>query len=91
MLIVGIMWRLYDFTMWEMERGWAVFYLQLGLNMSLYNMFFRNDFVEVPRRSLRVNILAYCYNPSDAKETNLDVMKTFLPLRSNLKQNYDSL
>lgn len=36
--------------------------------MPLCNMFFRNDFVEVPRRSLGVNILAYCYYPSDDKD-----------------------
>lgn len=58
-------------------------YLQVGLNMSLSDMFFRNDFIEVPGRSLGVNILCYCCYLSDAKETSLDVMRTFLPLRSN--------
>ena len=31
-------------------------------------MFFRNDFVEVSRRSPGVNIPAYCYYPSDDKD-----------------------
>ena len=49
-------------------RGRALSYLPLGLNMPLCNLFFRNGFVEVPRRSLGVNIVAYFYYPPDDKD-----------------------
>lgn len=77
---IDILWYLQHFTNGDIER-WRQSSPQLGSNTSMCNDFLKNCFIEVPRKSNRVNLFGYCFFLSNIKETSLDLMWTFLPMR----------